>query len=71
MKVVILQLTDGIELLQELELNKLKQPSLFGAQLPSGLGEERLKSEITKEMHRAFNYHVCKWMQKHGLEVLK
>lgn len=58
MRAIIIDDKDARALLDSLELEKMRLP-LRGAQIP------------VEEIHRAFHYKVCCWLQDQGANVVR
>lgn len=68
MRVIILEDKDSIALIEQLELAKLK-----ARRDPSSMNpfkKEDVKWTID-DVHRWFHYHVVRWLQDQGCEVIR
>lgn len=59
MKAVILKDEDGIELMERLELTKLRK----------AYQEPKENQQVTRELHRAFHFQVSEWLREHGFSL--
>lgn len=62
MKAIIIQDTDARALLDKLELTALNGDNIMRAD-PS-------KPANVSDVHRAFHYVVCRWLQEQGADVV-
>ncbi|HEY8095892.1 MAG TPA: hypothetical protein VIE65_07310 [Methylobacter sp.] len=62
MKAIIISDADARALLDKLELTAMKGANHFR--------EDYDRPANASEMHRAFHYVVCKWLQEQGADVL-
>ncbi len=63
MKAFILKEEDATELLESLELTKLRESNFLGAHDPK-------KQEI-QDIHRTFHFIVTQWLQQHGFNAVR
>lgn len=72
MKVIVIEDKDGRALLDSLELKKLQcREDVFGRTAFNKKLTERERRAIVSEIHGSFHYHVCRWLQAQGVDVVK
>ena len=72
MRVIIISDSDARALLEQLELEKLRDRNIFVARAAqqSKMSESERKTVID-EMHRAFHYIVTRWLQEQGASITR
>lgn len=63
MKAIIIQDTDARALLDKLKLESMKENHHFRK-------EDFDKPASVSDVHRAFHYVVCRWLQEQGADVV-
>lgn len=67
MKVIQITDDDAKALLADLELAKWRDPTWTSPE--AAKLDEATRKQLSADMHRAFHYHVVRWLQHHGANV--